>query len=114
MTSPTPSTRTAFTVSEGCALLRSCILSRTSSADADDRRLAPETGVRSKRTSSDSEFKHSRRQVMYGNVMRRTLHQIPEPVPDTPDERIRNTFRRKSYPTYPIKFEDDHGNEPLW
>ncbi|KAJ7111750.1 hypothetical protein C8R44DRAFT_742126 [Mycena epipterygia] len=109
MSALTSSTRITLTVSEGRALLRSCILS----ADADDRR---EAGARCQRTSSPSEFKHTRQQVMYDNVMRRTLHQIPELVPvlDTPDERILHTLRRKSYPTYPIQFENDHGNEPLW
>ncbi|KAJ7144156.1 hypothetical protein C8R44DRAFT_725133 [Mycena epipterygia] len=112
MSSPTSSTRLTLTVNEGRALLRSLIVSRTPSVD--DRRFAPATGtLRSKRTSSDSEFKHTRWQVMYGNVMRRTPHQTPEPVPDTPDERILHTLRRKSYPTYPIQFENDHRNEPL-
>ncbi|KAJ7144145.1 hypothetical protein C8R44DRAFT_725123 [Mycena epipterygia] len=118
MSSPTQSTRITLTEREGRALLRSLITSRPSSAadaDLDDRRLALGAGtLHSKRISSDSEFKHTRRQVMYGNVMCRTLHRIPKPVPETPDERILHTLRRKSYPTYPIQFENDHGGEPLW
>ncbi|KAJ7144127.1 hypothetical protein C8R44DRAFT_973796 [Mycena epipterygia] len=120
MSFPTPSTRITLTEREGRALLRSLITTRTPSVDADvdDRCLSLEAGtLPSKRTSSsDSELKHkhTRRQVMYGNVMRRTLHPIPPAVPDTPDERILHTLRRKSYPTYPIQFEDDHGGEPLW
>ncbi|KAJ7144134.1 hypothetical protein C8R44DRAFT_846102 [Mycena epipterygia] len=118
MSTPTQSPRITLTERESRALLRSLITTRTPSVDADvdDRCLSLEAGtLRSKRTSSDSDkFKHTRRQVMYGNVMRRTLHPIPPAVPDTPDERILHTLRRKSYPTYPIQFENDHGGEPLW
>ncbi|KAJ7176332.1 hypothetical protein C8R43DRAFT_943113 [Mycena crocata] len=65
-------------------------------------------------------YDHLYHQIVHGNVMRRTLHPLPEPKasvdPDTPDERIRDMFRRKSYaaPGTPRQFDDGYSNEPLF
>ncbi|KAJ7098966.1 hypothetical protein C8R44DRAFT_888801 [Mycena epipterygia] len=95
----------SLTVAEGRALLRAHIHGLAPTSDADDRRLV---------SSSASPPLKLAHKLLNENVMRRTLHLIPAATPDTHDERIRNTFRRKSYPTYITQFEDDHAAEPLW
>ncbi|KAJ7161862.1 hypothetical protein C8R43DRAFT_1123574 [Mycena crocata] len=64
-------------------------------------------------------YDHLYQQIVHGNAMRRTLHRIPaEPkvIEDTPDECIRDTFRRKSYaaPGTPRQFDDGYSPEPLF
>ncbi|KAJ7098971.1 hypothetical protein C8R44DRAFT_859579 [Mycena epipterygia] len=104
ISTPAQFTFPSLTVAEGRALLRAHIHGLAPSSDADDRRIAVGS-------APPPQITHK---VLNENVMRRTLHLIPATTPDTPDERIRHTLRRKSYPTYPIQFENDHGGEPLW
>ncbi|KAJ7172765.1 hypothetical protein C8R43DRAFT_943840 [Mycena crocata] len=65
-------------------------------------------------------YDHLYQQIVYGNAMRRTLHPLPEPKVfvdrETPDEGIRDMFRRKSYPApgTPRQFDDGYSNEPLF
>ncbi|KAJ7135224.1 hypothetical protein C8R43DRAFT_1132768 [Mycena crocata] len=66
-------------------------------------------------------YDHLFEQIMHGNAMRRTLHRIPESKfvdEDTPDELIRDNFRRKSYvgalSPAPRQFDDGFTNEPLF
>jgi hypothetical protein len=46
------------------------------------------------------------------NTLRRTHHYVREVTPNTPDQRILRTFRRKSYTAPSNQFERD--TTPLW
>ncbi|KAJ7121685.1 hypothetical protein C8R44DRAFT_981728 [Mycena epipterygia] len=109
VSTPVLSSVRGLTVSEDRALLRVPILGLVPTADADNRYPASDA-----HPPQRSDYRHLRHQLLRGNIMYRTLHPMPVTLPDTPDERIRNTFRRKSFPSYITQFEDDHAGEPLW
>ncbi|KAJ6520982.1 hypothetical protein DFH09DRAFT_1331471 [Mycena vulgaris] len=114
----TPETYLALTPSEATALLRfhnrlvpdrrqSTPIFTDSSEDC-----CPPRGVRVRRPADY--YERLSGIILRENTLQRTLHPIPPSLPDTPDERIRHTFRRKSYPTQPGQFDEQASAGPLW
>ncbi|KAJ6532879.1 hypothetical protein DFH09DRAFT_1325897 [Mycena vulgaris] len=94
---PAPAAR-VLTTAEATALLRTQIL------------LGPSTEHRSVALPA-AHYARLAGIIHRENTLQRTLHRIPPAVvQDSPDERIRHTFRRKSYPVY----SGPNMVEPLW
>ena len=94
-TSPFP-----LTVLEAHALIRSNVLHGRAPSHLADRPAIRE---------SDAHYNYLAGKILNENTMQRTLRLIPSVAHETHDERIRHTFRRKSYPG-PSKST----SEPLW
>ncbi|KAJ6523094.1 hypothetical protein DFH09DRAFT_1096781 [Mycena vulgaris] len=114
----TPETYIALTPSEASALLRfhnRPLPDRRQSTpiftDCSEDRCPPR-GVRLGRPADY--YERLSNIILRENTLQRTLHPIPPSLPDTPDERIRHTFRRKSYPTRPGQFDEQASAGPLW
>ena len=90
----------SLTVLEAHALIRSHVLHGRAPSHLADRSLIQE---------SDAHYNYLAGKILNENTMQRTFHPIPSIAHETHDERIRHTFRRKSYPG-PSKST----SEPLW
>jgi hypothetical protein len=65
-----------------------------------------------RRNMPQAEINRLSRKIGQENTLRRTHHYVREVSPNTPDQQILRTFRRKSYTAPSNQFERD--TTPLW